>query len=1462
MHRRCIFTALAVLIVSGCSDPAAPAAAADVSDDVATAAPCVCDTSADTVCKRNTCQANGACAMTAVVDGLPCSDGDPCSVGDACQAGTCESGTKSACECKDTADCAGDGDKCNGAEFCDKSVLPWRCRTKPGTAVVCTVSDVACQVATCNKSTGGCTKVNRPDKTACDDGDKCTKNDACAKGTCTGLQTCTCKTSADCAAIDDGNLCNGVLFCDVAAGSCAVNPTTVIKCPPGDKQPCIVNACVPTTGLCTPKAAKKGTKCDDGDSCTSGDRCDGGICDPGTNTCACSKDADCAKHDDGNKCNGLQYCDKQSGTCKPNAGSIVTCPSVKDTACAHNVCQPASGTCAFTARKDVTKVCPKDGPCTWRMKKAGDPADKGPWPCDDGDPCTGAETCEGKLCKGSSVTCKCTTNSDCAAVDDGNLCNGTYYCDKALKVPDCVFNKASVVFCKKTDDTECLKASCDAKTGACSLQPDNIGGPCDDTKPCTVATTCDKSGVCAGGKANPCDDGDACTVDSCTPGKGGGCVHKLKLCADGNACTLDGCDAKTGKCKVGNKPDGTVCNGDNNGCTVNDACKSGVCTTGSKPSCAAKVGVCQARICQSTGHFSFGCVTVSKPDGVPCPDTATSCHVGATCKAGSCAAGVTPRLWHNKPSGKGDAWLEDVVTRPNDTVVAVGGQTLSGTGQGAKRGWLMLAINGVGKTLWTRAYAADTTDASHYAGAALAKSDGTVWVAGLEPLDGSHGLRMLRMSTTGSVIGSKATAVKKGTTLTRVADMAALPGGRIAVLVDRLNGTTPFSNVWFMEASGAYKLHQWWPGSSRRIAVMGDRLINAYWRIEGSKQGWGYGVMSATTGQSLVSLAYGFNASWTHAAVEPTKRGWFLSILTPPAGKAGMRTQIVTKGGTLLRQHTTAFDSGIALGSVSTGTGVYVVGRTEGAAHVGFTGRLDALGNMRWQRVFDPGARTQLSAVTALGADGVAAGWTGQAGKRQPLVVRFNDLGFSGCDVLGKCAGRTLGSCDDGKDCTTDGCDANAGCQHTAHLEQVCDPKDGCSILGDCTLGACKSGTDGLLHNTINTWQQVANRRQDAVVESTDGRVRSYVVASDNVYTMLHDKYGRAGAPSAMGLCKQISTAIDAKPLANGGLLVSGYSGPKGKDLAARAVTCRIDPDGSIAWHYAYNVPCSPCGHKFRRAAEYTDGSLFIVGSRLKGQYGALVVKLSGAGKPAWSYAYAKSNAQIGGHGVVATTDGGAVATGRHRATGSYYKGALVGVAHNGKPRFEQLIATGVSAELNHVARIGKGDVLAVGRARPNASVWGLLMVRVNAKTGKLVWTRQADTPDLAWGLGIATEPTGGAVVAGDITEGGRKKVFLDRIDDNGDRVWRRTYLARRTFDARIGLRGVTRWKGGYVIGMGVVNGSAGIIKTDHGGNDGCKASGVCIGKQPVDCDDKDACTVDYCDAKLGCRHSKTKGCP
>ena len=65
-----------------------------------------------------------------------------------------------------------------------------------------------------------------------------------------------CETDPDCAPLDDGDLCTGVLRC--LAQACVLDEGTIPVCPPlGD--PCLDNVCEPSTGACVPE---EGCQCE------------------------------------------------------------------------------------------------------------------------------------------------------------------------------------------------------------------------------------------------------------------------------------------------------------------------------------------------------------------------------------------------------------------------------------------------------------------------------------------------------------------------------------------------------------------------------------------------------------------------------------------------------------------------------------------------------------------------------------------------------------------------------------------------------------------------------------------------------------------------------------------------------------------------------------------------------------------------------------------------------------------------------------------------------------------------------------------------------------------------------------------------------------------------------------------------------------------------------------------------
>jgi hypothetical protein len=199
-------------------------------------------------CERAVCGGAGRCERALLADGTTCDDGLACTTSSACQQGVCAGVTSVTCD---------DGDPCT--------------------------SDA------CSEPTGTCPHAALTGP-VCDDGVGCTDNDQCSAGECDGTPdpSCMCDVDADCVTHEDGNLCNGTLFCDGEV--CAVDPGTVITCDTSSDPACQRTVCIPATGACEIENHGDDESCDDGNGCTAGDTCLIGVCDPGP---SCGSNATC-----------------------------------------------------------------------------------------------------------------------------------------------------------------------------------------------------------------------------------------------------------------------------------------------------------------------------------------------------------------------------------------------------------------------------------------------------------------------------------------------------------------------------------------------------------------------------------------------------------------------------------------------------------------------------------------------------------------------------------------------------------------------------------------------------------------------------------------------------------------------------------------------------------------------------------------------------------------------------------------------------------------------------------------------------------------------------------------------------------------------------------------------------------------------------------------------------------------
>lgn len=339
--------------------------------------------------------------------------------------------------------------------------------------------------------------------------------------------------------------------------------------------------------------------------------------------------ADCYANehcDDGNPCT-VDVCQNPStgGTC---THTLVTCEPSTDS-CLANQCNPAKGLCEPVMQPNGTACedglyCTEDDYCQAGVCVGGTPrsctaldtdcvvgscnedlrqcipvaAEEGT-PCDDGQMCTGGDQCVAGICHpGDIMLCTCPSGlgSECESAEDGNKCNGSEWICNAQK--KCELIDGPVV-CGPASG-ECLANVCDPADGICKEQQALNYTPCEDGLYCTISDFC-LSGVCQGGEARSCAASDS-------------------------ACAVGICDDNVDACIADPKPEGTECENDGRGCTIDQCDGLGTCRyTGQNVSCSTIADDCNDGVCQNVGWGSYVCAKGPLPDRTVCTDEPNPC---------------------------------------------------------------------------------------------------------------------------------------------------------------------------------------------------------------------------------------------------------------------------------------------------------------------------------------------------------------------------------------------------------------------------------------------------------------------------------------------------------------------------------------------------------------------------------------------------------------------------------------------------------------------------------------------------------------------------------------------------------------------------------------------------------------------------------------------------------------------
>lgn len=326
---------------------------------------------------------------------------------------------------------------------------------------------------------------------------------------------------------DAGNVCgDGACSNCVQGGECSLPDS---PCRKG------VLTCTGGVSKCDDVGPKADlTACDDGNACTTGEACHGGVCNGGTPRICTASDS----------CHGAGTCDPLTGACSNPTGNEGGACNDGNACTQTDKCQ--SGQCVGTNPVTCTALdaCHVAGTCNTSTGQCSNPVGNEGGSCTDpSTPCLVGKVCRSGVCQGGST-------KSCLASD---LCHTPGSCDPTTGICS---TPAKTCVAKG----QCYQVgTCDPSTGECSnpLQPD--GFACSDSNPCTINDSC-YQGTCTRGTAVECiDNGGSCyPPGQCTPnGTTYTCVYSSTPYPDGTACLAS--PGNWGTCSVYQSTGISVC---------------------------------------------------------------------------------------------------------------------------------------------------------------------------------------------------------------------------------------------------------------------------------------------------------------------------------------------------------------------------------------------------------------------------------------------------------------------------------------------------------------------------------------------------------------------------------------------------------------------------------------------------------------------------------------------------------------------------------------------------------------------------------------------------------------------------------------------------------------------------------------------------------------------------------------
>ena len=366
---------------------------------------------------------------------------------------------------------------------------------------------------------------------------------------------------------------------------CALTDPSVVCASYADT--CNAAACNEAAGVCfADPEPKEGVGCNDGALCTHDDQCQGGVCQGQPVTCS----------NDAGTCGARRACNGTAQCTVTYPDTLTACDS-DDLACTDDHCS-GQGACLHDRQSDkclIGGVCfdhhqnNPANPCEWCNAAQNAWAAKDT--CDDGNPCTYNDRCNGQgVCVGTSIIC----SDDAGVCGAKRTCNGTDQCTVAY---------AGTSTTCESDGLTCTQDRCNGQgsclhtplTGKCS-----INGACYNDHQVNPANSCQWCDSAANAWADKpstesCNDGNLCTYGDHCNGQGTCTGSAITCTSDTGVCGTKRTCNGTDHCTTTYPSSETSCN-DGTLCTYGDHCDGSGGCVGTSYSCGAH-GACNGINC-------------------------------------------------------------------------------------------------------------------------------------------------------------------------------------------------------------------------------------------------------------------------------------------------------------------------------------------------------------------------------------------------------------------------------------------------------------------------------------------------------------------------------------------------------------------------------------------------------------------------------------------------------------------------------------------------------------------------------------------------------------------------------------------------------------------------------------------------------------------------------------------------